>query len=127
MINVLVSVPYVGGSVRKALGENRQHIRLLIDSGAFTNWKAGKETTVESYMEFLDGLPVKPWRYFALDKIGDPEGTWDNYQKMLKIKEQTTLRNKTQQKALTRLRQAIKVLKLNHQYILKNSNKCMVK
>jgi len=83
LINVLVSVPYVGGSVRKALGENRQHIRLLIDSGAFTNWKAGKETTVESYMEFLDGLPVKPWRYFALDKIGDPEGTWDNYQKML--------------------------------------------
>lgn len=59
-------------------------VRLLIDSGAFTNWKLGKETTVESYMEFLTGLPFTPWRYFTLDKIGDPKVTRSNYETMLK-------------------------------------------
>lgn len=61
---------------------NRDDIRLLIDSGAFTDWKAGKVSSVEDYMKFLDSLPIKPWRYFVLDKIGDPEGTRKNYEIM---------------------------------------------
>ena len=57
---------------------------MVVDSGAFTNWKAGRDTgSVEEYMGFIEGLPVAPWRYFTLDRIGDPETTATNYQTML--------------------------------------------
>jgi hypothetical protein len=59
-------------------------MRFVLDSGAFTAWKAGKPIQLDDYCRFLDGLPIKPWRYFTLDVIGDPEGTLHNYETMLK-------------------------------------------
>jgi hypothetical protein len=60
------------------------HTRLLVDSGAFTAWKAGKKIELDDYCRFLESLPVKPWRYFTLDVIGDAAGTMKNYEEMLR-------------------------------------------
>ncbi len=66
------------------LKKNRKHLCFLLDSGAFTAWKAGTEIKVDEYCKFIDSLPFKPWRYFTLDKIGDPDGSLKNYETMLK-------------------------------------------
>lgn len=66
------------------LDSSQSEIRFLLDSGAFTAWKAGNEIRVEEYCDFIESLPFKPWRYFTLDKIGDPEGSLKNYEFMLK-------------------------------------------
>ena len=58
--------------------------RLLVDSGAFTAWKSGTVIALDDYCKFIETLPVKPWRYFALDVVGDPAGTLRNYELMLK-------------------------------------------
>lgn len=82
-LNILVAYPYLKADVLKIIEERKDDIRLLVDSGAFTAWKAGKEIKVEDYEEFINNLPVKPWRYFTLDVIGDPQGTEDNYKYLL--------------------------------------------
>ena len=56
--------------------------RFLLDSGAFTAFNSGKTITLDEYCKFLESLPFKPWRYFALDVIGNPEGTDRNYEIM---------------------------------------------
>lgn len=58
--------------------------RFLLDSGAFTAWRLGKQITLDDYCRFLEGLPTRPWRYFALDEIGNPDGTRRNYELMLR-------------------------------------------
>ena len=58
-------------------------LRFVLDSGAFTAWKAGKSISLDDYCRFIESAPVTPWRYFTLDVIGDPAGTLSNYQKML--------------------------------------------
>lgn len=83
MLNILISYPYITKDVIRWVSQHQKDIRLLIDSGAFTNWKAGKESSVDEYMNFIESLPVKPWRYFVLDKIGDSQGTKQNYETML--------------------------------------------
>lgn len=66
------------------LVKNNQHrIRFLLDSGAFTAWKANKPILLDDYCRFIESLPFKPWRYFTLDMVGDPEGSMKNYQIML--------------------------------------------
>ena len=66
------------------LNENKNKIRFLLDSGAFTAWKAGKPIALDDYCRFIESLPFKPWRYFTLDVIGDPEASFKNYETMLK-------------------------------------------
>ena len=84
MLNLLVSWPYLAaGSLKEFIFEHRSHIRLLLDSGAFTNWKKGVETDVVDYIKFVNGLDGLPWRYFVLDKIGDSMITQRNTQTML--------------------------------------------
>lgn len=83
LINILVAYPYMTKKVIETLIEHKDETRFLLDSGAFTAWKAGKPIELDDYCKFLEQLPVKPWRYFTLDKIGDPEGTMKNYQTML--------------------------------------------
>lgn len=83
-LNLLVAYPYLKGGIVKSITEAQDDIRLVVDSGAFTAWKAGKPIELDDYCRFLDGLPVKPWRYFTLDVIGDPHGTMRNYETMLK-------------------------------------------
>lgn len=84
MLNLLVAYPYLNNALierlKPAIDSGR--VRLLVDSGAFTAWKAGKTISVDDYQEFLRDLPFTPWRYFTLDVIGDPVGTRSNYQTM---------------------------------------------
>jgi hypothetical protein len=83
-LNILVAYPYVTPQVLEALARVGPDLRFLLDSGAFTAWKANKPIALDDYCRFLDGLPVTPWRYFLLDVIGDPHATMQNYETMLK-------------------------------------------
>lgn len=82
-LNILVAYPYATPQVVEQLRQCGPDIRFLLDSGAFTAWKAGKSIELDDYCRFLDDLPVKPWRYFVLDVIGDPHGSLRNYETML--------------------------------------------
>jgi hypothetical protein len=84
LLNALVAYPYVTGPMLKRLAEFEDSVRFVLDSGAFTAWKAGKPIKLDDYCRFLESLPVTPWRYFLLDVIGDPHGTMRNYEIMLK-------------------------------------------
>lgn len=82
-LRLLVAYPYMAKSVMDLLVKREEEIQLLLDSGAFTAWKAGREINVHEYIKFIKNLPVKPWKYFALDVIGNAEATRTNYQLML--------------------------------------------
>jgi len=82
-LNILVAYPYMDKRTIELLSANKDRVRFLLDSGAFTAWKAGKEIKLDDYCKFIESLPFAPWRYFTLDKIGDPEGSMENYQTML--------------------------------------------
>lgn len=83
-LNLLVAYPYMSKQVIQHLKENKDVIRFVLDSGAFTAWKSGKPITLDDYCRFLDSLPFEPWRYFTLDVIGDPHASMKNYETMLK-------------------------------------------
>lgn len=82
-LNLLVAYPYMKKDILEELKVTRD-LRLLIDSGAFTAWKAGSSINVDDYCTFLESLGSLPWRYFMLDVIGDPAATMKNYELMLK-------------------------------------------
>ena len=69
--------------VINVLSKNKESIRFLLDSGAFTAWKAGKPISLDSYCSFIESLPFKPWRYFNLDVIGNGEASFNSYETML--------------------------------------------
>jgi hypothetical protein len=83
-LNLLVAYPYMTASIIKILAENQSRVRFLLDSGAFTAWKAGKPIAIDDYCRFIENLPIKPWRYFTLDVIGDPAGSLKNYEILIK-------------------------------------------
>ena len=83
-INALVAYPYVNTKIDEYLSQNQSKFRILLDSGAFTAWKAGKEIKLDDYCKFLDNLKFKPYKYFTVDVIGNPKETLNNYNKMLK-------------------------------------------
>jgi hypothetical protein len=80
---MLLAYPYATESTIDALMRLGDRVEILIDSGAFTAWKAGKPIALDGYMRFLESLPIKPWRYFALDVVHDPAATLRNYRAML--------------------------------------------
>lgn len=80
-LNVLVAIPYLKGQFQEILA-SRPEVRLLLDSGAFTVWKSGKPYPIDDYVRFVRELPMKPWRYFTLDEIGNPQGTLKNYERL---------------------------------------------
>lgn len=82
-LNILVAYPYMKPDVIGAIKANKTRIRFLLDSGAFTAWKAGKPISLDDYCKFIEHLPIKPWRYFTLDVIGDADGTLRNYETMI--------------------------------------------
>lgn len=82
-LNILVAYPYMKKNLVEGLVKHGDRINFLLDSGAFTAWKSGKPIELNQYCDFLDSLPMKPWRYFALDVVGDPKATMSNYEKML--------------------------------------------
>lgn len=81
--SVLVAFPYWTPEVEARAIAAGDRVRWLIDSGAFTAWKAGKPIALDDYCRFLERIAVKPWRYFTLDVIGDPEASLRNYDTML--------------------------------------------
>jgi len=84
-LNLLVSLPYViKGAMRELLQENRDHVRLLVDSGAFTAWRSGNPLTLDAYLKMMESVPIKPWRYFTLDVVGDPVATRSNFDELLR-------------------------------------------
>ena len=83
-LNLLVAIPYMKGTILDILRENQGRIRFLLDSGAFTAWKAGKPIALDDYCRFLESLPIQPCRYFTLDVIGDPKASLKNYETLLK-------------------------------------------
>lgn len=82
--NILIAFPYWTDKCASQIAAAGDTVRLLIDSGAFTAWKAGKPIALDDYCRFLEKLPVQPWRYFTLDVIGDAAGSLRNYETMLK-------------------------------------------
>lgn len=82
--NILVAYPYMKKPMIDLLKQNEHRTRFLLDSGAFTAWKAGKPIALDDYCRFIESLPFEPWRYFMLDVIGDPKATLKNYETMLK-------------------------------------------
>ena len=83
-LNILVSYAYMDKNVENVLVANKDRIRFLLDSGAFTAWKLGKPISLDNYCRYLESTPIKPWRYFTLDVIGNAELTLKNYETMLK-------------------------------------------
>lgn len=85
-LNILIAYPYLRGRALSILNElsREKNFKLLIDSGAFTAWKAGKSILLDDYCRFLETLPFIPWKYFTLDIVGDPGGSLANYQTMLR-------------------------------------------
>lgn len=84
LLNFLIAYPYCSAAAQQRLADNSSKVRVLLDSGAFTAWKAGKPIALDDYCSFLDKLKFKPWRYFALDVVGNPKATLENYNVMLK-------------------------------------------
>lgn len=82
--NLLIAFPYFSDECAARLRADASSVRLLVDSGAFTAWKAGKSIALDDYCRFLETLPVDPWRYFTLDVVGDAHGTMRNYETMLR-------------------------------------------
>jgi hypothetical protein len=80
-VNILAALPYMTPGLARLI-QSKSNVRLLLDSGAFTMWKAEKTFEVEDYIRAVKELPFTPWKYFTLDKIGDPDGTLENYQKI---------------------------------------------
>lgn len=78
-LNILVAYPYMKKGMIEALQRYESKINFLLDSGAFTAWNAGKPIRLQDYHSFLSQLPIKPWRYFALDVIGNSNETLRNY------------------------------------------------
>lgn len=85
-LNLLVAYPYMKKEILNEIDSlvRDGYCRFLLDSGAFSCDTLGIKITVDDYCRFLDELPVKPWRYFMLDVVGDPDGTLRNYEIMLK-------------------------------------------
>lgn len=82
-LNLLVAYPYITKALQDHVYNNREHVRFLLDSGAFTAWRAGKTIKLDDYYQCLESLRIRPWRYFTLDVVGDPHGSMRNYQSML--------------------------------------------
>lgn len=83
-LNVLVAYPYCKPGLLEVLQRfPADQLRLILDSGAFTAWNSGAPIQLDDYCKFLESLPLKPWRYFALDVIGDPDNTMKNFNKMV--------------------------------------------
>lgn len=81
-LNILIAFPYLKREEMLFLDANKEYLNILVDSGAFTAWKKGINITVDDYSTFLKKLPFKPWNYFTLDVIGNPERSLDNFRSL---------------------------------------------
>jgi hypothetical protein len=83
LANVLVSYPYMNRTMIEELKRWERSIRFVLDCGAFSAHHKGTTVNLDEYCAFVGNLPFRPWRYFALDVIGDPVRTMANYEAMI--------------------------------------------
>lgn len=81
-VPVLISYAYAKCFDWDAIRKVADQIDLLIDCGAFTVHKQGKKITLDEYYDFLGEIDYPVDGYFALDSIGDPKKTWENFRDM---------------------------------------------
>lgn len=79
-----MAYPYMSPDKLERVAELGSELDLFIDSGAFTAWQARKEIRLQDYCDFLHRLPVRPECYVALDVVGNPQRTRENFDEMLK-------------------------------------------
>jgi hypothetical protein len=85
VLHILASQVYMNESFIKALYEHKGEYDLIVDSGAFTAFNAGKVVTLEAYEQFLKTIEfLKPFRFVQLDVVGDEQASMAN---LLKMKE----------------------------------------
>jgi hypothetical protein len=84
VLNVLVAFPYFKPRLWDQLRASPVPMRLLVDCGAYTVWNTGASVSLDDYCRAIETLPVTPWRYFALDVIGDADRTRANLAEMLR-------------------------------------------
>jgi hypothetical protein len=86
-LNLLCAYPYFKQPVIEVMKSRtfQENTNVLVDSGAFTAWKAGKPIRLQDYLRFLDSLPYQPFGYFMLDVIGQPDQTRANYSQMYEL------------------------------------------
>jgi len=82
-LNLLVAYPYLNADQGELIREHGDRTRFVLDSGAFTAWRTGKPVVLDDYCRFIETTKIPIWRYFALDVIGDPDGTRRNLDTML--------------------------------------------
>lgn len=83
ILNILVAYPYCTEQLLNSLKVKDIEIRFLLDCGAFTAFFAGKKIELDDYCKFVETCEPKPWRYFSLDVIGNPDKTAKNFEIML--------------------------------------------
>ena len=80
--NVLLSFYYYKNQVKDYIDSHASlYDNILIDSGAFSFYNSGKDIQLSDYEKALKESNFK--NYFNLDVIGDAEGSYQNYLKML--------------------------------------------
>ena len=80
----LISYAYAKCFEWDKVKEMAPELDLIIDCGAFTTHKQGKIITLNDYYSFLETIDYPLVGYFALDAIGDPKKTWENFMDMIK-------------------------------------------
>ena len=58
--------------------------KIFLDSGAFSAYTIGEEINLQEYIDFLHKMKEYLEVYAALDVIGDPKASWQNYKEMVK-------------------------------------------
>jgi hypothetical protein len=86
-LRLLLSLPYLTERILARLAATK-NLEVLIDSGAYTAWRAGQVLSLPDYVHRIRGLPSTSWRYFSLDVVGDAEATVRNH---LRLREQGLL------------------------------------
>lgn len=87
MLNVLIAYPYLRKSkklmamVREAVDAG--HVRLMLDSGAFSAFHIGEKIDLTEYCAFIEEWKPWLWEYVALDVVGDKAATMRNLTAMV--------------------------------------------
>jgi hypothetical protein len=85
---MLLSYHYLGSKDLSYLAQVMNHgVTWILDSGGFTAFTKGKEIDLQEYINWLHRTTkssAAPWKYFALDAIGDPVKTMSRYEEMRK-------------------------------------------
>lgn len=82
-LNVLISF---GSLKERCTDVLRPDWDVLLDSGAFTNFKAGRDVvTFDQYAAFLEQHGARFWRYMNLDRIGAPAASDANFRRLKEL------------------------------------------